>query len=385
MRGAGALLGLLADGSTLTRAQIVQESGLARATVTHRLDALVASGYVVPEAASTGSRGRPAEVLRLNPGRGFLLAADVGSSHTRLGLADLAGMMIDRFDLDLSVDQGPEVVLGAIDAGFGRLLADHCVDPQGVLGVGIGMPGPVEYSTGRLVRPPTMDGWDGVSVRDHVATGINAPVRVDKDANIIALGVHRVLEPPVDDLLVVKVGMGIGAGIISGGSVMRGARGAAGDLGHIPRAGGPLCRCGQYGCAEATAGGWAIATRLRAAGHDSVRTSADIVDLAARRDPLAIDLVRASGQRLGEVLAEAIGVLNPAIIVIGGNLAEAEEPLMAGVRERVYQRSHPLASRELQIVISPLGAEAGLRGAAYLAADLALAPERIDALVGNHA
>lgn len=378
MVGAGALLGLLRDGPGLTRAQIVQRSGLARATVTHRLDALVSAGYVVPAATSTGSRGRPAEVLRLNAQRGFLLAADVGSSHTRLGLADLAGTVVDHLDLDLDVDDGPAAVLGAVDAGFGRLLSGHDVDRRAVLGIGIGMPGPVEYSTGRLVSPPTMKGWDGVAVRDHLARELDAPMQVDKDANIIALGVYRVLDPRVEDVLVVKVGMGIGAGIISRGTILRGAHGAAGDLGHIPREGGPLCRCGQHGCAESTAGGWAIAARLREAGHADVRRSADIVALATRREPLALDLLRAAGRRIGEVVAEAIGVLNPAVVVVAGNLAEPPEPLMAGVRERVYQRSHPLATRELQIISSPLGAEAGLRGAAYLASDVALDPARVD-------
>ncbi|WP_161958577.1 ROK family transcriptional regulator [Ornithinimicrobium cavernae] len=385
MVGAGILLELLRDDTSLTRAQIVARSGLSRVTVTQRLNALVEAGYVVVQPSTARTGGRPAEVLALNPHRGRLLAADVGSSHARLGLADLTGKVVDHLDLDLNVDDGPDPVLSTLDEAFSQLLAQSNVEPATVLGVGVGMPGPVEYSTGRLVSPPTMNGWDGVDVRAHFARSFGAPVQVDKDANIIALGVQRVLDPPVEDVLVVKVGMGIGCGIISRGAILRGAHGAAGDLGHIPRPGGELCRCGQHGCAEATAGGWAIAARLRDSGHADVHSSADIVALASRRDAQALALLRAAGQRLGEVIAEAIGVVNPALVVVAGDLARAEEPLMAGVRERVYQRSHPLATRDLQIITSPLGAEAGLRGAAYLASDVALEPSRIDAALTSFA
>ncbi|WP_256840557.1 ROK family transcriptional regulator [Ornithinimicrobium faecis] len=377
------MLELLRDGSLLTRAQIVKRSGLSRVTVTNRLNALANAGYVISQPSTARTGGRPAEVLALNAHRGWLLGADVGSSHARLGLADLAGRLVDHTDLDLNVDDGPGTVLSLIDDAFSHLLSRRNLDTRAVLGVGIGMPGPVEYSTGRLVSPPTMNGWDGVDVHAHFTRSIGAPVQVDKDANIIALGVQRVLDPPVQDVLVVKVGMGIGCGIISRGSILRGAHGAAGDLGHIPRPGGDLCRCGQHGCAEATAGGWAIAARLREGGHHQVRTSADIVRLAALRDPQALPLLRAAGQRIGEVVAEAIGVVNPALVVVAGDLARAEEPLMAGVRERVYQRSHPLATRDLQIITSPLGADAGLHGATYLAADLALDPRRIDSAVST--
>jgi len=376
--GPGDLLALLRHGRALTRAQIVEESRLARATVAHRLDQLLTSGFVVPAVEPIVTGGRPAERLHLNAQRGCLLAVDLGSSHVRVGLADLAGTVLTEHDEDIDVDAGPEVVLPRIEALLHAALGDR--PPGDVLGLGIGVPGPVEQSTGRLVSPPTMDGWDGIDVAGRLDFG--APVAVDKDANIIALGVHRELRSRghrgADDMLVVKVGMGVGAGIISRGEILRGAHGAAGDLGHIPREDGPLCRCGQTGCAEASAGGWALVRRL---ARPDVRTSADLVMLARAGDPDVLELLDAAGRRIGDAVVEAVGVLNPALVVIGGNLAEAG--IVDRVRERVLARSHPLAARDLSIIESPLGAAAGLRGAAELAADAALAPARIDDLLSD--
>jgi len=380
--GHGEVLALFRRHGPLTRAQVVELSGLSRATATHRLDALVQAGLVRPEAADRTTGGRPAGVFDLAETRGTLLVADIGSSHARYGLADLAGRVLTTLDDDIVIDDGPDAVLSRVIAAFDRLATD---DVPPVLGVAIGVPGPVDHRTGRLVSPPTMSGWDGYDVAARIGLHVTAPVVVDKDANLVALGVHRALRSDsvagADDLLVVKVGMGIGAGIISRGSVLHGARGGAGDLGHIPHDDGPKCRCGQRGCAEASAGAWAIAAHLRDLGH-RVHTSADVVALAKDGDRDAISSLRAAGRRIGDAVVEAVGVLNPAMVVVGGDLAEAGDLLVDGVRERVFERSHPLATTDLSVIASPLGADAGLLGAAQMAADAALSPHRVDVLVG---
>ncbi|WP_286931321.1 MULTISPECIES: ROK family transcriptional regulator [Aeromicrobium] len=382
MSGFGEALALFRRHGPLTRAQVVELSGLSRATATHRLDGLVRAGLIRPRADDRSTGGRPAGVFDLAAARGSLLVADIGSSHARYGLADLSGRVLEALDEDIAIDDGPDVVLGGVARAFDRLVTGSTPP---VLGAAIGVPGPVDQRTGRLVSPPTMSGWDGVDVADRMAAHVGAPTVVDKDANLVALGVHRALRadavPGADDLLVVKVGMGIGAGIISRGLVLHGARGGAGDLGHIPHDDGPRCRCGQQGCAEASAGAWAIAARLRELGHP-VRTSADVVALAENGDRDATAALRAAGRRIGDVVVEAVGVLNPAMVVVGGDLAEAGDLLVDGVRERVFERSHPLATTDLTVVASPLGADAGLLGAAQMAADAALAPARVDTLVG---
>ncbi|MFS0886451.1 ROK family protein [Aeromicrobium sp. 179-A 4D2 NHS] len=381
MSGHGDVLTLFRRNGRLTRAQVVELSGLSRVTATHRLEGLVRSGLLRPEADDRTTGGRPAAVFDLAEDRGTLLVADIGSSHARYGIADLSGRVLRALDEDITIDDGPDKVLSGVAAAFDELVTGASAP---VLGAAIGVPGPVDQRTGLLVSPPTMRGWDGIDVPALVGRHVDAPVVVDKDANLVALGVHRAMRaasvPGADDLLVVKVGMGIGAGIISRGAVLHGARGGAGDLGHIPHDDGPRCRCGQRGCAEASAGAWAIAAHLRELGHDA-RTSADVVALARHGNADAIEALRSAGRRIGDVVVEAVGVLNPAMVVVGGDLAESGDLLVDGVRERVFERSHPLATTDLEVIASPLGADAGLLGAAQMAADAALSPARVEALV----
>ncbi|MEJ7795911.1 MAG: ROK family protein, partial [Nocardioides sp.] len=172
----------------------------------------------------------------------------------------------------------------------------------------------------------------------------------------------------------------IGAGIISGGMLQRGAQGTAGDLGHvrIPRADGIWCRCGNEGCLEAIASGAAVATALREAGL-AAADGGDVVRLTRSGDVQAIQAVRQAGRDLGEVLAMLVNLVNPSVVVIGGSLALAGEHLIAGIREVVYQRSLPLATEQLQLVTSAAGERAGVFGAAALAIGHALSPDSIEA------
>ncbi|HML50514.1 MAG TPA: ROK family transcriptional regulator [Propionicimonas sp.] len=374
------LLELIRSGQAVSRAQLVQESGFARGTVSSHLDRLIDVGLVASDAFVRDTGGRPAERLIINPNRGILLGADIGGSHTRVGIMDLGGEILQIRDHDLDVNQGPEAVLGLVYDEFEALLAAHSRAADDVMGIAIGIPGPVEHTTGTVVQPPTMSGWDGFVVPRFSRTRFAAPVAVDKDANLLALGEYRALEGAVRDVLVLKVGMGIGAGIIANGQIVRGGQGAAGDLGHLPRRGGAPCRCGQEGCAEATAGGWAIARALREAGVADVHTSQAVIDLADQKEPMVLDLLRSAGDRLGEILADVVGFLNPSRVIIAGNLASSSEVLLAGIRRRVYEDSHPLATKSLVISTAQLGNIGGLAGAAQLAGDVAFGSGAVQAL-----
>jgi predicted NBD/HSP70 family sugar kinase len=209
-------------------------------------------------------------------------------------------------------------------------------------------------------------------------------VLVDNDVNIMALGEHFRSWPHVSHMLYVKVGTGIGCGIITGRGIYRGGQGAAGDIGHIrlPSHDDVICECGNVGCLEAVAGGRALVRALRDLGHD-VETSRDVVGLVRAHDLDAVRLVRQAGRDLGEVLAGLVNALNPEVIVIGGDVAGAHEQLFAGIREIVYQRSTALATRNLQIVPSHLDDRAGIIGAAGMATEHLLAPEQLDAWVNG--
>ena len=250
-----------------------------------------------------------------------------------------------------------------------------------MLGIGIGVPGPVEFAAGRAIEPPIMPGWHGVSIADHFADALpGVAVLVDNDVNIMAVGEYRAIwRHTVSEMVYVKVATGIGAGIISGGRLQRGAQGAAGDIGHIRASEhtDSICACGNTGCIEAVASGSALARRLRALGQ-TTSNARDVVALVQNGNTDAIRLVREAGRLLGEVLAQAVNILNPSVLVIGGELAKAEQPLFAGIREAIYRRSSCLATGQLDIVRTRLGDQSGVIGAAALVLDQRLSAEAID-------
>jgi predicted NBD/HSP70 family sugar kinase len=363
---AGPLLRLLLDGQPRTRAELIDLTGLARSTVTGRIEALLASGLVVPsgEAASTG--GRPPARFRFNPSARLVLAADVGATHLSVALTDLTGTMIGSETLPLNIAEGPETVLGAIVRTGRSLLTAAGRSPVDLAGTGVGLPGPVEHRTGRPNHPPIMPGWDSYDVVARLSADLPGPVLVDNDVNIMALGEHSTAYPDVEHLLFVKVATGIGAGVISGGRLHRGAQGAAGDIGHVQTPGRTnLCRCGNTGCLEAVASGTAIAAALTSGGIPASSSRA-VVDLVRSGNPTATQLVRQAGREIGSVLATAVSLLNPSVIVVGGSLSLAGDSLLAGIRETIYARSLPLATTELRVVPSRTGTQGALHGAAAL-------------------
>lgn len=318
-----------------------------------------------------------------NPAARVVLAVDLGATHARVAVTDLASDVLAEHGETLAIADGPERVLDRV-ATIARDLLDRAGRPASELvGVGVGLPGPVDHRSGRPTNPPIMPGWDDADVagRLHLLLG-PAPVLVDNDVNIMALGEHATEFRDVDHLLFVKVATGIGAGIISDGGIRRGAQGAAGDLGHVAVPGGEdrPCRCGNTGCLEAVASGAAVATQLSRAGLDAT-SSADVVALVRSGDLTSAAAVRDAGRAIGEVLAACVSMLNPSVIVVGGSLAEAGEHLLAGIREVVYRRSLPLATQHLRIVTSRARGRAGILGASTMAIDHVLAGEELQALI----
>jgi predicted NBD/HSP70 family sugar kinase len=225
-----------------------------------------------------------------------------------------------------------------------------------------------------------MPGWHDYPVADRLAEALGVPAFVDNDANLMGLGETRVRYPESPSLLFVKLGTGIGAGVILHGQPERGIAGGAGDIGHIRIAGpeGRLCTCGAIGCLATEASGGAIARQLTEAGTPAAST-ADVVRLLAAGDPLAIDLVRRAGHLLGDVLATSVALLNPAVLVLGGAIPATGNYLIEAVRESIFERTVPLATRELVIAASALGADAAVQGARYLVIDQTFSAEAVDA------
>ena len=376
------LFQILRDGRPRTRTELSAMTGLARSTVGLRIDALMQLGLVGPVGDAVSTGGRPSSQFAITASGRVVLGVDVGASHVRIAVSDLTGRIQAESSERIRVSEGPEAVLTRVSVAAHELLDRLGRAPNDLLAVGIGLPGPVEHSTGRPINPPIMPGWDRFDVPGWFRDTFDAPVLVDNDVNIMALGERELSWPDVDHLIFVKVATGIGSGVISGGILQRGAQGTAGDIGHVHVARGAdvPCQCGNRGCLEALASGTALARDLRDTSM-TPETSQDVVELVKSGNIAAIQAVRQAGRDIGEVLTTCVSLINPSVIIIGGSLAQAGEHLIAGVREIVYTRSMPLATEHLQITQSKAGADAAVLGACMLAIHHALSPTNIEVMV----
>ncbi len=372
---------ILRDGKPRTRSELATLTGLARSTVAARVDALLRARLIssVAYAASTG--GRPSRQFAFDGTQQGVLGVDIGASHAHIGVSDLHGTLLLDTEVSLAVSEGPETVLGWV-VDEGRQLLEQVGIPDFLRAIGVGLPGPVEHTTGRPVDPPIMPGWDRFDVPGMLSEAFGVSTLVDNDVNVMAVGERNDHWSDVDDLLLVKVSTGIGAGVIVGGRVHRGAQGIAGDIGHVYVAGADdvACRCGSTGCLEAVAAGPAIAAKLREAGLD-VTTPQDVAVAVNRGDIDAVRAVREAGRVIGRVLTTCVSLINPAVIVLGGPIANAGDHLVAGARETIYTRAAPLATGSLQILRSRGTDKAAVSGASSMAIQHALSVDSVEALV----
>ena len=377
--GAGDLLDLLRSGRAATRSDLRRITGLSRSAVVARVDALAEAGLVLPSAELASTGGRPAGSLVFNAAAGVVLAVAIGRTRSQLAVFDLGGDELGSASLEHEMRAGPDEVMPPVAARLQQLLGD-LPEPATIFGVGLSLPGVVDPVRGVGIGSAVMVGWDGVPLGPHLAGVTSAPLYVGNDADVLARSERLGHAASYPDLIVVKASTGLGLGIFSGGRIVAGHLGAAGEIGHtkVDHAEGRPCRCGDVGCLETVAAGWALVTRLREQGRQ-VEHVRDLVGLALNGDAEAKLLLRESGRELGQLLAVAINLLNPQAVVIGGDMAAAFDVYAAGVRESVYGRAAALATRELQFLPSTYGDRAGVVGCAAMALDEVLSPTAIDA------
>jgi glucokinase-like ROK family protein len=386
------LLRLLRDAGPQSRAELGEAVELSKSKVAIELDRLTELGFVETAGLAASRGGRRSHVVALASTLRFV-GVDIGATSIDVAITDGELRLLTRVSAPADVREGPNTVLDQVLELVGKARADG-IAPD-VHGVGVGVPGPVSQRDGAPVVPPIMPGWNHFPVRDALGAALGAPVMVDNDVNIMALGeLHAGTARSVRDLLFVKVGTGIGCGIVVGGEVYRGVTGCAGDIGHIQveDAGAtapPVCSCGNAGCLEAWFGGAALARDAEAAARSgrstwlaerlaareaegATLTAADVGAAAEAGDPVAVGMVRDGGHRLGQVLASLVSFFNPGLVVIGGGVAGLGHSLLAEVRSVVYRRSLPLATGNLPIVLSELAGTAGVIGAARLVSDSVL-------------
>lgn len=378
---------LRTEAGPVSRARLIEALNSSRGKISSEVARLIEKGLLAENGLAASEGGRRSSLLVIPPSAGLIAAVDIGATSIDVALTTLGSELVTHRGEPADVREGPISVLDRAKILLSELLDEQAASPSDVLAIGVGVPGPVEQASGLLTVPPIMPGWDRFPIRDAFAGEYAAPVFVDNDVNLMVLGEHwGGVAKGVADVIFVKIGTGIGSGIIVGGRLHRGAQGCAGDFGHIcVDPDGPLCSCGNTGCLEAMAAAPAIVLQaercaregesppLMALLHEKGELTMKEVGEAARRgDYCALTIIRRSGRLIGQTLASAVNVLNPSMIVIGGGVSRVGNALLAEVRSAVYQRSLPLATRNLPIVMSELDDVAGVVGASVMGAEKVL-------------
>ena len=378
---AGRIFKIIRDRGPLFPADIVRRTGLAKSTVSVYVDQLASVGLIREDVRPGGKRRR----LKVAESAGYVMGVDLGQTHLNVGLCDLEGDLLDSIaeDVDL-LRESPEAILARVVGGANALVARNGFAASSLFGIGFALPGPVDYAHGVPVCPPVMPGWDRFPLASILHREFTCPVFIDNDVNVMALA-ERNKGAAADerDFIFIKAGTGIGAGLVVDGRIYRGAKGAAGDIGHIGTGqDDTLCHCGNRGCLEALAGGRALVVRATEAGRsgasrflaermaEAVPVTPDLVGRgAAAGDEECLRILISAGKTLGDVVAKLVNFFNPSLIVVGGGLSSLGERYVASIRESIYRRSTPLATADLVIKRSTLGAMTGVIGSAILVLD----------------
>jgi predicted NBD/HSP70 family sugar kinase len=366
------LVQALSGRGVASRAELARITGLSRSTVSSLVNDLLKSGLIVERveedsAPQSSQVGRPPVLIALSPSAGAAIGIDFGHSHIAVAVADLSHTVLaerwQEIDVDhLAVeglDTGAELVEAALD--------EAGVDRDRVVGVGMGLPGPISDENQTVGSTSILPGWVGVNAADEMARRLGMAVDVENDANLGALaeavwGAGR----GAPDVAYIKASSGIGAGLVIGGRLHRGVGGTAGEIGHTPyREDGAVCRCGNRGCLETVARTDVITSSV-AAGRGGPLTIGDVIDLARAGDPPAQRVIADAGRAIGVGVANLCNLLNPRRVIVGGELSAAGEILLAPLRDSLNRYAIPTAASDVTVVAGELGKRAEVMGALAL-------------------
>lgn len=355
-----------------SRAELARRTGLSRSTVSTLVADLQARGLVVERNGSDlsgrdGQQGRPPVLLALDPAAGAAVGVDFDHDKIRVAVSDLSRTVLAETVASCDVDHDAGRALDTAADLVDGVLDEAGMDRERVIGVGMALAGPVDHGRGALHPSAILAGWADVDAAAEMERRLTLPVHLDNDANLgalaeVTLGAGRRARCAA----FVSLSSGIGAGIVVDGHLYRGHRGTAGELGHVlvdPQ--GPICRCGNRGCLETLASGPALLDLLSASRGERL-TIAEMVALARGGDPGARRVIDDAGRAVGSVLAGLVNLLNPEMIVVGGDLSEAGDLLLEPLRSSLRRFALPAATEDLEVVAGALGDRANLLGALAL-------------------
>jgi glucokinase-like ROK family protein len=369
----------------IARIELARRLGLTRAAITTIVDDLLTGG-LLRETEGHYPNGRKPIVLEINPERGKVVGIDMGATHLNLILADFSARELDNLEVRLDINDGPGKCLAAVEEQVHRLLQRNGYALGDIDAIGLGVPGPIISKAGMVSGPPIMPGWDGYPIRDHLYRVWGCPVTLNNDAELGVLGEWAYGAGRGErNLAYIKVGTGIGAGLLVEGQLYSGSTGSAGEIGHITiDENGPICSCGNRGCLEAFAGGIAIVRKANEAVRRGLRTqltdtinspdfsAKDVISAARRGDLVSQRIVMEAGMHLGTAIASMVNLLNPDIVIIGGSISQIGDLLLEPIRSAVNKRSLLPASRSVRITAALLGHRSCAMGAVVQAISIAI-------------
>ncbi len=371
----------------ISRADLARQLGLSRAAITSIVNDLLDAKLVRETVDGPLTGGRRPKMLGINPNGGYVVGVDIGATHVGLLLADFSAQVLHEIEIPFQVSLGPEVCLAKVDDLLRELLVTADLALEDVGAVGVGVPGPVIEQAGAVIAPPIMPGWDHFPIQTHLQNLWNCPIALNNDSELGAIGEWAYGAGRGERYLVyIKVGYGVGAGLLIDGQIYRGATGSAGEIGHITIVEhGPVCTCGNKGCLEALAGGRAIAERAKLAISNGGRrtqlsqidpidklTSYDVASAARMGDLIAQEIIAEAGDYLGIAIANLINVVNPGMIVVGGGVAQMGDLFLEPIRRSANERSLTAAVQRLRITAATLERRSTSMGAVVQALTIAL-------------
>lgn len=360
----------------ISRIELAKQLDLTRSAISGIIDDLLTANLVC-EMNEKNSETRRSIGLEINPVRGKVVGIDMGATHANFILADFAAQVIREMEFPFDIIKGPKVCLDQVDKNLQTLFDEAGINKADVYSIGVGVPGPIVSEAGIVSAPPIMPGWDTYPIRKELSDRWGIPVSLNNDAELGALGEWAYGAGRGEhNLVYVKVGTGVGAGLLINGQIYRGSTGSAGEIGHITiDENGPLCSCGNRGCLEAFTGGKAIARKAIDAVRRGQRTvlenikpvesisAQDVIAAARRGDLVSQQIFIEAGSHLGTAIASLVNLFNPGIVVIGGGVAQIGDLLLDPIRHTVSQRSLLVASRAVRISAALLGRRSSGMGA----------------------
>jgi glucokinase-like ROK family protein len=370
----------------ISRAELARRVGLSRAALSLIVSDILEDGLVRESATGPTTGGRRPILIEVNPGRGYVIGIDMGVTHLGLVIADFAARILSETEIPFDISQGPITCLKIVEDQVRDLLAQAGLESSDILAIGMGVPGPIVAEAGMVSAPPIMPGWHNFPIRNHLEKLWGCPISLNNDAELGALGEWAYGAGRGDQhLAYIKVGSGVGAGLLLDGRIYGGATGCAGEIGHITiQNGGPICSCGNSGCLEALAGGHAIARKAREAVRLGKRTqlasihptekitARDVTDAARLGDLVSQQILSEAGVYLGIAVASLVNLINPNVVVVGGGVAHMGDLLLEPIRQIVRERSLQSAAQSVRISAAVLGRRSSSMGAVAQAINTAV-------------